>query len=82
MSITEQSSSEVPSRIGLPAGLISQEATVRSAATIAFTEGPAADSEGNVYFSDIINNRIMRARSRWFCQRIPDRQRSNQWKSF
>jgi gluconolactonase len=60
MSITEQSSSEVPSRIGIPAGLISLEATVRSAATIAFTEGPAADSEGNVYFSDIINNRIMR----------------------
>ncbi len=60
MSNTEQSSSAVPSRIGLPAGLISQEATVRSAATIAFTEGPAADSEGNVYFSDIMNNRIMR----------------------
>ena len=60
MSITEQSSSEVPSRIGLPAGLISQEATVRSAATIAFTEGPAAASEGIVYFSDIMNNRIMR----------------------
>ena len=60
MSITEQSSSEVPSRIGLPAGLISQEAAVRSAATIAFTEGPAAASEGIVYFSDIMNNRIMR----------------------
>lgn len=29
------------------------------AATIAFTEGPAAAAEGTVYFSDIVNNRIM-----------------------
>ena len=28
--------------------------------TIALTEGPAADAEGNVYFSDIFNNRIMK----------------------
>lgn len=27
---------------------------------VAFTEGPAVDSDGTVYFSDIINNRIMR----------------------
>lgn len=27
---------------------------------VAFTEGPAVDSDGKVYFSDIINNRIMR----------------------
>jgi gluconolactonase len=60
MSITEQNPSELPARIGMPTGLISQDATVRSAVMIAFTEGPAADSEGNIYFSDIINNRIMR----------------------
>lgn len=29
------------------------------AASIAFTEGPAAAADGTVYFSDIINNRIM-----------------------
>lgn len=29
------------------------------AASIAFTEGPAAAADGSVYFSDIINNRIM-----------------------
>ncbi|MFQ5730838.1 MAG: SMP-30/gluconolactonase/LRE family protein [Planctomycetaceae bacterium] len=31
------------------------------AATIAFTEGPAAAADGSVYFSDIANNRIMRS---------------------
>jgi sugar lactone lactonase YvrE len=29
------------------------------AATAAFIEGPTVDREGNVYFSDIINQRIM-----------------------
>lgn len=30
------------------------------AAGVAFTEGPAADAHGHVYFSDIVNNRILR----------------------
>ncbi len=30
------------------------------ATTVAFTEGPAADRDGNVYFTDIINQRIMK----------------------
>jgi gluconolactonase len=30
------------------------------ATTVAFTEGPAADREGNVYFTDIISQRIMK----------------------
>lgn len=30
------------------------------ATTVAFTEGPTADRDGNVYFTDIINQRIMR----------------------
>src|SRR4029453_11115961 len=29
-------------------------------APVAFTEGPAVDREGNVYFTDIINQRIMK----------------------
>ncbi len=29
----------------------------------AFAEGPAADAEGNVYFSDCPNNRILRISS-------------------
>jgi len=37
------------------------ETTPASVATwIAFTEGPAVDADGTVYFSDIINSRIMR----------------------
>lgn len=31
-----------------------------TATTVAFTEGPAVDADGSVYFSDIINNRILR----------------------
>jgi gluconolactonase len=30
------------------------------ATTVAFTEGPTVDAEGNVYFTDIINQRIMK----------------------
>ena len=30
------------------------------ATMVAFTEGPAVDREGNVYFTDIINQRIMK----------------------
>ena len=30
------------------------------ATTVAFTEGPTQDREGNVYFTDIINQRIMK----------------------
>lgn len=33
---------------------------VEVAATVAFTEGPTVDSEGNVFFTDTDNNRIMR----------------------
>lgn len=31
----------------------------RPALTLAFTEGPAADERGDVYFTDILNNRIL-----------------------
>ena len=33
------------------------------AATLAFTEGPASDRDGNVYFTDIVNQRIMKLRA-------------------
>lgn len=35
-------------------------AGIAPASFVAFTEGPAATAEGIVYFSDIVNNRIMR----------------------
>jgi gluconolactonase len=33
---------------------------LETATTVAFTEGPAVDRDGNVYFTDIINQRIMK----------------------
>jgi gluconolactonase len=45
-------------QIGLPVDVCDEPAAV--AATLVFTEGPAVDADGSVYFSDISNNRIMR----------------------
>jgi gluconolactonase len=44
-------------RVPLPPAV---EGGVRPATSLAFTEGPAVDAEGNVYFSDIENNRILK----------------------
>jgi len=44
----------------VPAGIDSRPTP---AAVLAFTEGPAVDADGTVYFSDIIGNRIMRRTS-------------------
>ena len=49
----------VPATAPLPADLVAAD-QVETAAILAFTEGPAVDLEGNVFFSDIQNNRIMR----------------------
>jgi len=45
--------------VGLPEGIIAGDARVGPATVLAFTEGPAADAEGRVFFSDIWNNRIL-----------------------
>lgn len=37
-----------------------EQVAVKPATTVAFLEGPAAAADGTVYFSDIINNRIMK----------------------
>lgn len=42
----------------LPPG-VAQEG-IRTATTLVFTEGPAVDADGNVYFSDIENNRVLK----------------------
>jgi gluconolactonase len=44
--------------VALPWSAAAQQPEI--ATTVAFTEGPAVDREGNVYFTDIINQRIMK----------------------
>ena len=43
-----------------PAGPPATAPQVEIATTVAFTEGPAVDRDGSVYFTDIINERIMK----------------------
>lgn len=49
-----------PSFAPLPPGFVDKSLQVKVATAIAFTEGPAADAGGNIFFSDILNNRIMK----------------------
>ena len=44
----------------LPAQFLVEGSTVATATIIAFTEGPAVDADGSVYFSDIWNSRIVK----------------------
>ncbi len=50
--------SNVYHELPLPGGV--EEAGVETATSLVFTEGPAVDVAGNVYFSDIENNRILK----------------------
>ncbi|MFO0964882.1 MAG: SMP-30/gluconolactonase/LRE family protein [Gemmataceae bacterium] len=49
-----------PAKVGLPKGLVAKDAALGPAAVVCFLEGPAVDAEGNVFFSDIAGNRIMK----------------------
>jgi undecaprenyl-diphosphatase UppP len=42
----------------LPLPAAAAEAGLKAATALAFTEGPACDAAGNVYFSDILNDRL------------------------
>ena len=46
--------------IPLPKEIVASDAVLAPATSIAFTEGPAAHADGSVFFSDIMNNRILR----------------------
>jgi gluconolactonase len=61
--MSQDDKSRTMSSLPLPEGMVAPNSKVTSATVIAFTEGPAADASGNVYFSDIINNRIMKLSS-------------------
>ena len=46
--------------VPLPTGLVAPEARASVAALACFFEGPAVDESGNVFFSDIAGNRILK----------------------
>jgi gluconolactonase len=66
--------------VSLPAGIIEPGATLEKLGDgFAFTEGPAADRDGNVFFTDQPNDRIMRwdARTRQITEWMKPSGRSN-----
>jgi gluconolactonase len=48
------------SKAPLPPGLVAPDAKPTVAAGVTFLEGPAVDDQGNVFFSDIAGNRILK----------------------
>src|SRR4029077_3722972 len=46
--------------VPLPPGLVAPDTIAEAVGTAAFLEGPAVDKDGNVFFSDIAGNRIMK----------------------
>ncbi|MCI0462912.1 MAG: SMP-30/gluconolactonase/LRE family protein [Gemmataceae bacterium] len=48
------------SKTPLPDGLVAKGTTAAPAAVVCFLEGPAVDAAGNVFFSDIAGNRILK----------------------
>jgi gluconolactonase len=44
----------------LPAGLVAPRTVAAVAARVSFLEGPAVDAKGDLYFSDLIGNRILK----------------------
>ncbi len=47
-------------KIGLPEGLVKSGTKPEVSSLVCFLEGPAVDAKGNVYFSDIAGNRILK----------------------
>jgi gluconolactonase len=62
ISLNVESIAQMPdlSKTPLPASLLPAETRVTLAAGICFLEGPAVDATGNVFFSDIQGNRILK----------------------
>jgi gluconolactonase len=60
--LAAQSIAQMPdlSKTPLPTSLLAPEARISLAAGVCFLEGPAVDAAGNVFFSDIQGNRILK----------------------
>src|SRR4030095_12352613 len=52
------------SRLALPAGLVAPDAKASVAALVCFFEGRAVDENENVFFSDIVSNRVLKMTAR------------------
>jgi gluconolactonase len=52
------------SQVPLPTGLVAPKTKAAVAALVCFFEGPAVDDQGNVFFSDIPGNRILKMTAR------------------
>src|SRR5262245_29410581 len=52
------------SHVSVPTGLVSQGTEATRAALVCFFEGPAVDSQDNVFFSDITSNRVLKMNAR------------------
>jgi gluconolactonase len=50
--------------VPLPTGLVAPKTKAEVAALVCFFEGPAVDAQGNVFFSDIPSNRILKMNAR------------------
>src|SRR5947199_10339791 len=48
------------SKVPPPEGLLDRDSAPAAAAVVCFLEGPAVDASGNVFFSDIAGNRILK----------------------
>src|SRR5436309_642949 len=48
------------SKVPLPGDLVPKDTKPTAAAVVCFLEGPAADANGNLFFSDIAGNRILK----------------------
>jgi gluconolactonase len=54
------SAAEDVAKVPPPEGLVARDIAVAPAAVVCFLEGPAVDAAGNVFFSDIAGNRILK----------------------
>ena len=66
-----------PLTVPFPTAVLDTDAKLGTALAIVFTEGPAADAEGNVYYTEITGNRIIKYTpgGEWTEFRRPSRRR-------